>query len=68
VLWQSNPQIGHWLKAHPHVAGFAGLETYFEQELLGILQAQNSSYMAWQVGVIPTGVPLLLTFYFLILT
>ena len=46
--WQSNPEITAWLKSHPDVAGFAGLETYFEQRLLSILQAQNSSYMAWQ--------------------
>ena len=42
--WQSNPQIVAWLKSHPEVQGFAGLETYFEQRLLDMLHAKGASY------------------------
>ena len=46
--WQSNPQVAAWMRAHPEVAGFAGLETTFEQRLLDMLHAKGASYAVWQ--------------------
>ena len=49
TCWQSNPQVLSWLKQHPEVQDFAGLETLFEQRLLDMLHSKGASYAVWQV-------------------
>ena len=44
--WGSNPGIQAYMKAHNLT--IYELETLFEQKLLKILDAQNSSYIVWQ--------------------
>ena len=46
--WQSNPDITKWMDAHPEIKDYAALESYYEVQLLKILEAQNSSYMVWE--------------------
>ena len=48
ACWESNPQLRQWMAEHPAVKDFAGLETYFEQQLVALLKAQGSSYIVWQ--------------------
>ena len=47
--WQSNPDIQKWMAAHAStVPTYADLESYYEVQLLKILEAQGSSYMVWE--------------------
>ena len=46
--WQSNPQVQAWLKQHPEVDGFSGLETLFERRVLDMLHAAGASVAIWQ--------------------
>lgn len=46
--WQSNSQVQAWLKAHPEVPGFTGLEVLFERKLLAILHSAGASVIIWQ--------------------
>jgi hypothetical protein len=41
--WTSNPQIKAWMAQHAEVKTFADLETLYEQKLLHMLEAQNTS-------------------------
>ena len=46
--WTSNPQVRAWLKAHPEVDGFTGLETLFEKKTLSMLHTAGASVAIWQ--------------------
>eukprot|EP00591_Stephanopyxis_turris_P002865 CAMPEP_0195523298 /NCGR_PEP_ID=MMETSP0794_2-20130614/22304_1 /TAXON_ID=515487 /ORGANISM="Stephanopyxis turris, Strain CCMP 815" /LENGTH=543 /DNA_ID=CAMNT_0040653265 /DNA_START=50 /DNA_END=1681 /DNA_ORIENTATION=- len=46
--WQSNPGIEKFMKDHPEIKDYSGLEQYYELNLLEILKAQNTSYICWQ--------------------
>ena len=46
--WQSNPEIQAFMKQHPEIKDYAGLEQYYELQLLNILKAQGTSYICWQ--------------------
>ena len=56
--WKSNPQITAWMAQHPDITDYAGLEAYYELQLLGLLKAQNTSYICWQ-EIFDNGVPIL---------
>ena len=53
LQWQSNPDVVAFAEAKGwggnSTAGMKALENYYAQRLLGLLAAQNSSVMCWEV-------------------
>jgi len=45
--WQSNPQIQQWMAAHNYT-DYAIFESYYEQNLLNIVNHTGKDYIGWQ--------------------
>ena len=47
--WQSNANITAWMAAHNMTGDYEGLENYYEQRLIKIVNTLNTNYIVWEV-------------------
>lgn len=46
--WQSNANITAWMAAHNMTGDYEGLENYYEQRLIKIVNTLNTNYIVWE--------------------